>query len=191
MRESVVNKAWDQIHQSHEQNLFFGSCSTNVDISTLHPDQVQIFRLWQIYLDNINPLLKVTHTPTLQPRMIDAAGNVTNISPTLEALMFSIYCVSILSLDEDECRASFRTSRDDLLKRYRFACQQSLLKCGVLRTRSVECLTALYLYLVSTPSGVLAYILLTPTDLGQALCRPAVCILNAWYCYPHCTTYGH
>ncbi|KAE8136518.1 hypothetical protein BDV38DRAFT_284003 [Aspergillus pseudotamarii] len=147
--ETVVNKAWDQIYQSHEQNLLFGSCSTNVDISTLHPAQVQIFRLWQVYLENVNPLLKVTHTPTLQPRMIDAAGDVANISPTLEALMFSIYCVSILSLGEDECRANFRTPRDDLLKRYRVACQQALLKCEVLRTSSVECLTALYLYLVS------------------------------------------
>ncbi|KAE8420745.1 hypothetical protein BDV36DRAFT_249068 [Aspergillus pseudocaelatus] len=149
VRETVVNKAWDQIYQSHEQDLLFGSCSTNVDISTLHPDQVQIFRLWQVYLDNVDPLLKVTHTPMLQPRIIDAAGDVANISPTFEALMFSIYCVSILSLGEDECRANFGTPRDDLLKRYQFACQQALLKCGVLRTSSVECLTALYLYLVS------------------------------------------
>ncbi|KAB8201785.1 hypothetical protein BDV34DRAFT_202042 [Aspergillus parasiticus] len=149
VHETVVNKAWDQIYQSHEQNVLFGSCNTNVDISTLHPDQIQIFRLWQVYLDNVNPLLKVTHIPTLQPRIIDAAGDVTNISPTLDALMFSIYCVSILSLGEDECRAIFRTPREDLLKRYHFACQQALLKCGVLCTGSVECLTALYLYLVS------------------------------------------
>lgn len=27
--------------------------------------KAQIFRLWQIYLDYVNPLLKVTHTPTL------------------------------------------------------------------------------------------------------------------------------
>ncbi|OGM50622.1 putative C6 transcription factor [Aspergillus bombycis] len=153
LRETGVKKAWDQIYQSNEQNLLFGSCNTNVDISTLHPDQVQIFRLWQVYLDNVNPLLKVTHTPTLQARIIDAAGDVTNISPTLEALMFSIYCVSILSLGEDQCCAIFRTPREDLLKRYQFACQQALLKCGVLRTSSVECLTALYLYLVSVRSS--------------------------------------
>ncbi|KAB8266040.1 fungal-specific transcription factor domain-containing protein [Aspergillus pseudonomiae] len=149
LRETVVKKTWDQVYQGNEQDFLFGSCSTNVDISTLHPDQVQIFRLWQVYLDNVNPLLKVTHTPTLQPRIIDAAGDVANISPTLEALMFSIYCVSIMSLGEDECRAIFRTPREDLLKKYQFACQQALLKCGVFRTSSVECLAALYLYLVS------------------------------------------
>ena len=191
MHEDVVNKAWDQIYQSHEQNVLFGSCNTNVDISTLHPDQIQIFRLWQVYLDNVNPLLKVTHIPTLQPRIIDAAGDVANISPTLDALMFSIYCVSILSLGEDECHAILRTPREHLLKRYQFACQQALLKCGILCTGSVECLTALYLYLVSAPNGNLARAPLILTGLGQTQYRPAVCILNSWCCYPHRTTHGH
>ncbi|KAE8378485.1 hypothetical protein BDV26DRAFT_261519 [Aspergillus bertholletiae] len=149
VRETVVKKAWDQMYQSNEQNLLFGSPSTNVNLSALHPDHVQIFRLWQVYLDNVNPLLKVTHTPTLQPRIIDAAGDVANISPTLEALMFSIYCVSVLSLSEDECRAISTTPRENLLRTFQFACQQALLRCGILRTSSVECLTALYLYLIS------------------------------------------
>ena len=79
----------------------------NVEISTLHPDQAHIFRLWQIYLDNVNPLLKVTHTPTLQRRVIDAVVNLTNVKPTLEALMFSIYCVAVMSLEEATCQSTF------------------------------------------------------------------------------------
>jgi len=124
---------------------------TNVDLSTLHPSPGQIFRLWQIYLDNVNPLLKVSHTPTLQARIINAAGNLSNIHPTLEALMFSIYCVSVLSLVEDECRTLFGSSRTDLLTSYQFGCQQALMNCGVLRSSEVDSLTALFLYLVSMP----------------------------------------
>jgi len=108
-----------------------------------------IFRLWQIYLDNVNPLLKVTHTPTLQGRIIVAASNVASIKPTLAALMFSIYCVSILSLVECECRAMFGSPREHLLMRYQFGCEQALLNCGFLRSSDRGCLTALYLYLVS------------------------------------------
>lgn len=51
-----------------------------------------IFGLCQMYLDNVSPLLKIIRTPSLQGRIIEAASNVTNINPTLEALMFSIYC---------------------------------------------------------------------------------------------------
>ena len=148
MREVVFKKAWDQLHENGD-HLLFGLRKTAVDISTLQPEPVQIFRLWQIYLENVNPLLKVTHTPSLQGRIIEAASNVSNISPTLEALMFSIYCMSILSLTMDDCQAMFGSSKVDLLTRYQFGCQQALLNCGFLRCDDYDCLTALYLYLVS------------------------------------------
>ncbi|MCJ1399895.1 hypothetical protein MMC11_003098 [Xylographa trunciseda] len=148
MHAGVVKEAWNEMYQSND-HLLFGSRETAVDVFTLHPEQVQIFRLWQIYLDNVNPLLKVTHTPTLQARIIDAASDVVSIKPTLAALMFSIYCVSIMSLDEDECHTTFSLPKERLLKRFQFGCQQALLSCGVLRSGDRECLTALYLYLIS------------------------------------------
>lgn len=116
---------------------------------TLHPQPVQIFQLWQLYLDNVNPLLKVTHTPSLQGRIIEAAGNILKINPDLEALMFSIYCMAISSLTEDDCQAVFASSKVDLLARYRLGCQQALVNSRFLRCTNRDCLTALYLYLVS------------------------------------------
>ena len=123
----------------------------------MHPGQVQIFRLWQIYLENINPLLKVTHTPTLQSRIIDAVTDLSSISPATESLLFSIYCVSIVSLTDEECQASFGSPRKDLLANYQLGCRQALLNCRVLRTTDRDCLTAFYLYLVrkTTPIRIL------------------------------------
>lgn len=148
MRANVLRQAWDQSFEN-DDHLLFGSRQAAVDIYALHPEPVQIFRLWQLYLENVNPLLKVTHTPSLQGRIIEAVGNVYNISPTLEALMFSIYCMSIFSLAVDDCQTIFGSSKSDLLKRYQFGCQQALLNCGILRCDDRDCLTALYLYLVS------------------------------------------
>ncbi|CAG8893344.1 unnamed protein product [Penicillium egyptiacum] len=151
MRHAVIKKAWNHRFQGKSNDhLLFGSPVWDVDgLSALHPTQVQIFRLWQIYLDNVNPLLKVTHTPTLQTRIIDAVGDIANVSPTLEALMFSIYCVTVLSLTNDQCGALFGSPKKDLLTVYQSACRQSLWHCGILRSSDRECLTALYLYLVS------------------------------------------
>ncbi|KAF3932235.1 hypothetical protein ABW20_dc0110701 [Dactylellina cionopaga] len=96
VHQASIKRAWDHMHQSeNNDHLLFGSPKTNIDLSTLHPEQVQIFKLWQVYLENVDPLLKVTHMPTLQKLIIDAAGDVKNIKPTLEALIFSIYCVAI------------------------------------------------------------------------------------------------
>ena len=146
---------------ANNDHLFFGARRTTVNLSTLHPDPVQIFRLWQIYLDNVNPLLKVTHTPSLQGRIIEAASNVKSINPTLEAVMFSIYCTSVLSLLGEDCRSIFGSSKEDLLMRYQFGCQQALLNCGVLQCSDRDCLTALYLYLVSLVSDSVHSSLLT------------------------------
>jgi hypothetical protein len=149
VREDVVKKTWVQVYENDDL-LLFGSRKTTVDLSTLHPEAVQIFKLWQIYLDNINPLLKVTHTPSLQGRIIEAASNIKTTNPNLEALMFSIYCMSIQSLDEDDCQSSFASTKEDLLTRYQFGCQQALLNSEFLRSSDRDCLTALYLYLVSS-----------------------------------------
>lgn len=148
MRETTVKQAMDQA-VGMDDNLLFGSQQTSLDLAPLHPDAVQIFRLWQVYLDNVNPLLKVTHMSSLQGRIIEAASNVTNIDPSLEALMFGIYSMSVSSLFEEDCVTMFNSTKEDLLRGYQFGCQQALLNCGFLRSDSRDCLTALYLYLVS------------------------------------------
>ncbi|TVY41579.1 Aurofusarin cluster transcription factor [Lachnellula occidentalis] len=147
IRGVFFQKGWVQLYGDND-HLLFGSQNGNIDLSTLHPDPAQIFRLWQVYLDNINPLLKVTHTPSLQGRIVEAVSNVATISPALEALLFSIYCMAV-SLIEDDCQAVFGSSLEDLLTRFQFGCQQALLNCGFLRTNDRDCLTALFLYLFS------------------------------------------
>ncbi|GAB7341207.1 hypothetical protein MBLNU457_7494t1 [Dothideomycetes sp. NU457] len=147
-QREIIKRAWPQLYDS-EDTILFGSRKTNVQISTLHPEPHQIFRLWQTYLDNVDPLLKVTHTPTLQALIVDAISNLANIRPSLEALMFSIYCVAISTLSDDQCFHLFGASKKNLLTGYHFACQQALLNCGILSTSDHDCLVALYLYLIS------------------------------------------
>ncbi|KAF5229154.1 hypothetical protein FAUST_10626 [Fusarium austroamericanum] len=150
--ENVFSHAQDQMTVS-DQDMLFGSRQSAVELHTLHPDPAHLFRLWQIYLDNVNPLMKVTHTPTLQARIVEAASNLKEISPTLEALMFSIYCMAILSLSQEECVTMFKQSKEQLSTRYYFGCQQALSNCNFLRTDNRDCLTALFLYLVSIRSA--------------------------------------
>ncbi|KAH7052387.1 hypothetical protein B0J12DRAFT_710478 [Macrophomina phaseolina] len=126
--EGVVRSSWDSLY-TNKDHLLLDSRRT------------------PIYLDNVNPLFKVTHAPNLQGRIVEAASNVSRTSAVLEALMFSIYCVSVQSLVEDDCRAIFSSSKEDLLTASHFGCEQALLNCGFLRTGDRDCLTALLLYL--------------------------------------------
>ncbi|CAK7234657.1 hypothetical protein SBRCBS47491_009022 [Sporothrix bragantina] len=125
-------------------------------VTALHPGPAQIFRLWQIYLENVDPLLKITHTPSLQSRIVEAAArpNLEGIDPTLEALMFSIYCVAIHSMAPSDCQAVFGSSKKDLLGTYQPACEQALLNSGFFGTSERDCLAAFFLYLLSLGHGI-------------------------------------
>ncbi|KAF7176468.1 hypothetical protein CNMCM7691_002786 [Aspergillus felis] len=136
VQPGVVKNDWDHVDQSEaneetSDDLLFGQPQANT------------------YLENVNPLLKVTHTPTLQPQIVDAISNLEDIHPTLEALMFSIYCIAVVSLADNECHRLLKSSKEDLLARYRLGCQQSLIKCRPWQFNNVDGLTAVYLYLVS------------------------------------------
>ncbi|KAF2024203.1 hypothetical protein EK21DRAFT_79179 [Setomelanomma holmii] len=150
LRENEVKNAWDTLYLPDSDQLLFFSRNREVDLSAIHPNQVQIFKLWQIYIGNFDPLMKVTHTPTLQARIVDAAMDVANIEdPSLEALMFSIYTVAIFSLSQAECIKLFQMPREDLLARYQLGTKEALLNAGFLKTGNLECLTALHFYLMS------------------------------------------
>jgi hypothetical protein len=147
LREKVVKGAWDSLYDRSDHLLF---CSPNLslDLSAMHPNQIHIFKIWQVYLENVDPLLKVTHAPTLQGRIIDAASDLANIESPLEALMFSIYCASIFSLDENDCQKYFGSSRQSLLSGYQLGAREALLRSRFLRTDNLDCLTAFHFYLV-------------------------------------------
>ncbi|KAH7071186.1 hypothetical protein BKA63DRAFT_68406 [Paraphoma chrysanthemicola] len=148
LRENAIKNTWDSLYSNNDELLF---CSGNpaVHLETLHPSHVQILQLWQIYLENFDPLLKVTHAPTLQARIINAMSNLDNVDPALEALMFSIYSAAIFSLSQADCVESFQVPRDELLARYQLGAREALLKCGFLKTGDRDCLTALHFYLMT------------------------------------------
>ncbi|CAK7238406.1 hypothetical protein SEUCBS140593_010656 [Sporothrix eucalyptigena] len=146
---AVIREMWAR-QLGNTGSLFFrGPHKTLASITALHPGPVQIFRLWQIYLENVDPLLKITHTPSLQGRIVEAASNLEGIDPTLEALLFGIYCVAIHSMTSSDCQAVFGSSKQDLLGTYQPACEQALLNSGFLRTTERDCLAAFFLYLIS------------------------------------------
>lgn len=118
-------------------------------VTDLHPPAVQIFQLWQIYLDNVNPLLKVTHTPTLQGQLIEAAANPSKMPKPLEALLFSIYYIAVMSLTDEEVRDTFNEEKSRLMSKYHRGTQQALVNAGFMRTSDLIVVQAFLLYLVS------------------------------------------
>lgn len=149
MFKNPISKTFDSIpYHVNSSDLVFGSPSTESLIG-LHPSPVQIFRLWQIYLDNVNPITKIFHASSIQQQLLDAAADLESVPKNMEALMFGIYAMAITSLTEEECQKTFGQSRKDLIGSYQSGGRQALINAGYLKSSDLMLLQAFTLYLVS------------------------------------------
>jgi hypothetical protein len=131
-----------------EQAYFFSFNSLASGVSMFHPRPNQIMTLWRIFVERVDPVVRLVHKPTLLNKIIKVKGDVTRMSKPFEALMFSIYFSCVTSMTEEECQIHLVENKGVLLARYRFAVQQSLARAGFLSTHSVVTLQALIIYLV-------------------------------------------
>lgn len=130
-------------------DFLFGYTPSSNTIQHLHPAPDHIMVLWQAYLENINPMTKVIHYPTLQQTLIQATTHLDNLPRGLEALMFSIYGAAVFSMEDDECAMKLGESRKVLLGRYRHATRKALARAKFLATADMQVIQAFLLYLMT------------------------------------------
>ncbi|GAB1309903.1 All development altered-3 [Madurella fahalii] len=130
------------------QSFILGYRSADVDLKSLHPLPSQIPFIWQVYQENVDPILKVIHVPSMSKVIKDLRHNMDNLTPPMEALMFSIYYASITSLEEDEVKLNFNAEKSVLIQQYRFALEQALAKAEFLTKPDITVVQAFLLFLV-------------------------------------------
>jgi Fungal specific transcription factor domain len=100
------------------------------------------------HIDNVDPLTKVVHVPTLQSAIEKATIDIGIIPRRFEALMFMIYSAAVMSL-KDEYKRRLGEPRRTLLSRYTSATKAALSRTKVMGTISIVVLQALVLHLLS------------------------------------------
>ena len=128
---------------------FVLSSQSKSNTRSRHPPPERIHQLWQIFVENVDPLTKVVHVPTLRPAIQEAASNIGTIPRSFEALMFAIYSVAVMSLNDDECKQRLCKPRKTILSRYISATKAALLRAKFMGTISLVVLQALVLHLLS------------------------------------------
>ncbi|KAK5046405.1 hypothetical protein LTR84_008207 [Exophiala bonariae] len=123
--------------------------SNAASISKLHPPPEIIMKLWQIFLDNINPMTKLIHQPTLQQTIVQYTSQLDNLPRGLEALLFAIYTTAVFSLDDEEADFRLGEPRKVMLLRYRHATRSALARAKFMSSSELPVLQAFMLYLIS------------------------------------------
>lgn len=148
--DSSVLGSEDLTPENHTDLFFPGDAST-ANLEELQPDPVHVFRLWQLFLDRVNPLTKIIHVPTLQPYVMEAATNMSNIPLNYQALLFAIFNMAAVSLTDVECIQMLGMSREHAVKRFTAGTKIALNRFNFLKHYHMAALQALVLHLVRVP----------------------------------------
>ncbi|GJN85276.1 hypothetical protein PLIIFM63780_008840 [Purpureocillium lilacinum] len=138
----------EELTPDNNADLFFQS-DVSTSIEELTPDPVHSVKLWQLFLDRVNPLTKVIHVPTVQPIAMEGATNMANIPFHAQALLFSIYTMAAFSLTDSECIATFGISREAAMQKYTAGFKSALMRLNFLKNYNQTALQALVLFLQS------------------------------------------
>ncbi|KAL3425713.1 fungal specific transcription factor domain-containing protein [Phlyctema vagabunda] len=138
----------DIMTEPDHQSFIMGYNSADVDLRSLHPLPSQIPFYWQTYLENVDPLVKITHIGTMTKVIKAVQNNLDSLSKSTEALMFAIYFATITSMNAEEVLVNFGVDKATLSKRYRFAVEQALARASFLNTQEIVTVQAFVLFLV-------------------------------------------
>ena len=134
--------------RTSHQGFLFGYSSIMLDLRELHPSPSQIFILWEVFKENVDPVVRILHRPTAKTILMNAASSLDRVSKPAEALLFAIYFGAVVSLTPEQCRQLLDEDKEVLLKKYRFATEQALARADFLNSSSLMCLQALSFFLI-------------------------------------------
>ncbi|KAF2136060.1 uncharacterized protein K452DRAFT_280562, partial [Aplosporella prunicola CBS 121167] len=119
---------------------------------------VQAYRdkLCQVYLRQVDPIIKLLHRPSLTNWMLHGLPylNYPPGHPSLEALGSAVCFSAASSMTENQCWTMFHTSRAGVVADCRRTCEAAIERSGLLATRDMTLLQAFVLYLASSISMV-------------------------------------
>lgn len=78
---------------------------------------VLMVTLWQLYLERVDPFIKLFHTPTTQKIFMGALANTESSTLNELCLVYAISYAAVMSMSPAECDSEFRDTKDVMLAR--------------------------------------------------------------------------
>lgn len=132
---------------SFQYSLLFGSNMSASPLRNAHLPEPKRALAWQIFKENVHPLMTVFHIPTVEPLVLRAAQDVTNISPSVETLMFVVYFAAVASVADDSCHQLFGEPQQKLLQNLRRGAEESFSRAGLMETEDLILLQSFVIFI--------------------------------------------
>ncbi|CAH0046518.1 unnamed protein product [Clonostachys solani] len=134
-------------------NLTVGLPSVVTDNSAdwhqLYPDTQLALILWTTYIENVDPVLKILHIPTMQSAMINVISQSQPNSYSMSALAFAVYFAAVTSLSEDQLPHLTTEDREVMLQKYKKGINQVITEGQLFNEPDLTVLQALAIFATS------------------------------------------
>ncbi|KAF7553755.1 hypothetical protein G7Z17_g3417 [Cylindrodendrum hubeiense] len=128
--------------------FILGYRSADVNLAKCYPLPSHVPFLWSVYQENVEPLVKLVHVPSMEELFRSVRRNQSQLTPGQEALVFAIYYAAINSLDAEEVQTNLGATKEEILTQYRFAVEQALAKANFLHASDFTVIQAFTIFLV-------------------------------------------
>lgn len=140
-----------QKRNSTRSSFIFGNQGNDSSSGRPQAPASQVVFLWQTFQSNVDPVMKISHIPTIQSILLGQIGHAV-LPPNDQALVCAIHLISIVSLTNEQCGDSLGESRNSLLEKHRQATETALSAADFITTTDIMVLQALIYYLTALRS---------------------------------------
>lgn len=126
------------------------------------PSRKQATQLWQVYLNNADPLLKLLHIPSVNSLVFAAINNPEEVTAGTSALLFAIDFAAVTSLPSPDTILLLNQDRPSALNQFQRGLEISLHAAVFLDSPTITTLQAMTIYLVTFPLTCLAVYAILP-----------------------------
>lgn len=114
-----------------------------------HPPPTKVLMLWEVFLSNVHPLVKIFFDWDIKRHIQHAADDSGTLTKGQHALCWAIYFIAVLSLSDQECTIKLdQTSRTALLRDFQSNVETALQAANYASTSDMLVLQGFTLYIV-------------------------------------------
>lgn len=135
----------------HDQTFAFGTTTASGTLDSLSPLPSQALLLWQVFIDRVDPFIKILNLQSTESLMRSLKGSFSTAGRASEALLFSISLAAVVSMNDETVVADLGTEKALLLAKYRLGTEQALGHANFLISRDTTVIQAFVIYLSMLP----------------------------------------
>ena len=141
------NISSEEMASTTSPNFILGFTSDSMTLRMMHPTRDRILSIWEVYKENVAPINKSLHVPSVERIVLQAVQDIATLNHETEALMFGVYYLTVLTMTADETISRFGMERRQAMDRFRFATEQALARADFLLSQHITVLQTFHLYI--------------------------------------------